>query len=241
MLEGVGRSERVVIARHGVPTAVPVRASEVTPDSLKDRRAPPPEAVLAPMTDDELDGWNAEVKPALLDTHARVRVLTADAKPPDTAKEAILRAPLASVCAISLYQIGQGLRLVKLEAMAPLARELVDIASKDGVYLTLLNLLQAVKAWLLDWTHRDPFDRIIAAVALGENATIVSSDSAFDALGDVTRSGSGPRSVPVSDGLEHRQPLKSAGQGVRHGARPIDELLPGQEIEVPRQQVELPR
>jgi PIN domain nuclease of toxin-antitoxin system len=40
-----------------------------------------------------------------------------------------------------------------------------------------------MKAALLDWDHRDPFDRMIAAVALQERVAVVSADAAFEAVG----------------------------------------------------------
>ena len=39
----------------------------------------------------------------------------------------------------------------------------------------------------LDWTNRDPWDRIIGATALREGARLVSSDSAFDELSGIER------------------------------------------------------
>lgn len=61
LLEAVERGERVVIARHGVPAAelVPVPASQVKFGSLKGKLNPPPDAFLAPMSDEELDEWGA--------------------------------------------------------------------------------------------------------------------------------------------------------------------------------------
>ena len=37
----------------------------------------------------------------------------------------------------------------------------------------------------MDWSHRDPFDRLLAATALRRNLPIVSADAVFD--GVVTR------------------------------------------------------
>lgn len=35
---------------------------------------------------------------------------------------------------------------------------------------------------MLDWPHRDPFDRLIAATAVELRCSLVSKDTAFDAL-----------------------------------------------------------
>lgn len=40
----------------------------------------------------------------------------------------------------------------------------------------------ALVAGGLDWVHRDPFDRMLAAVAMVEGWTLVTRDPAFDSL-----------------------------------------------------------
>ena len=61
LLEAVERGERVVIARHGVPTAelVPVRGAGARIGSLKDRLSPPPDTFLAPLSEDDLADWES--------------------------------------------------------------------------------------------------------------------------------------------------------------------------------------
>jgi PIN domain nuclease of toxin-antitoxin system len=39
----------------------------------------------------------------------------------------------------------------------------------------------------LDWSHKDPFDRMLAAQAVLEDATLVSADAAFDSAPGVRR------------------------------------------------------
>jgi PIN domain nuclease of toxin-antitoxin system len=39
-----------------------------------------------------------------------------------------------------------------------------------------------IRARSLDWDHKDPFDRMIAAQALIEGAVLISADSVFDTL-----------------------------------------------------------
>jgi PIN domain nuclease of toxin-antitoxin system len=45
-----------------------------------------------------------------------------------------------------------------------------------------LDAAIAILAAKLDWSHRDPFDRLIAATAMQLKAALISSDAAFDAL-----------------------------------------------------------
>ena len=39
----------------------------------------------------------------------------------------------------------------------------------------------------MDWAHRDPFDRLIAATALSEGGMLASKDAAFDELEGLNR------------------------------------------------------
>ncbi|WP_271952259.1 type II toxin-antitoxin system VapC family toxin [Ruegeria faecimaris] len=127
------------------------------------------------------------MKPVVLDTNALAMVLTDDRRLPDEIRTTISNAPRTSISAISFYEIGQKVRLGKWDAMAKFAPDLVEIVVADGFDLISLSPDQAVRASLLEWSHRDPFDRMIAAVAIGENAHLASSDAAFDELKDVTR------------------------------------------------------
>ncbi|MCL2454815.1 MAG: type II toxin-antitoxin system VapC family toxin [Micrococcales bacterium] len=45
----------------------------------------------------------------------------------------------------------------------------------------------ALAAGRLDWTHKDPFDRMLAAQAVATGATVVSADTVFDTFPAVTR------------------------------------------------------
>lgn len=59
LLEAVARGERVVITRHGIPAAelIPARPSRLRLGSLEGVVAPPPDAFLAPMSEEELQDW----------------------------------------------------------------------------------------------------------------------------------------------------------------------------------------
>ena len=127
------------------------------------------------------------MKPVLLDTNAFAMVLTDDARLPVRAKDAILQASSTSVSAITFYEIGQKVRLGKWDAMTPFVERLVDIASEDGFDLISVNPMIALAATLLEWSHRDPFDRMIAATTISEGLHLVSSDEAFDQLEGMTR------------------------------------------------------
>ncbi|WJY20956.1 PIN domain-containing protein [Fontisubflavum oceani] len=56
-------------------------------------------------------------------------------------------------------------------------------AVEDGFEILPLTASAASTAARLDWVHRDPFDRMIAAVSLEERLDLLSSDRAFDDIG----------------------------------------------------------
>ena len=58
-----------------------------------------------------------------------------------------------------------------------------DRADGDGLDLLPLSPSAALAAALLDWDHRDPFDRMIAGVVRQEDLLLLSADAAFDGLG----------------------------------------------------------
>jgi PIN domain nuclease of toxin-antitoxin system len=67
--------------------------------------------------------------------------------------------------------------------MVPFAAGLLDRATADGFDLQPLSPSAALAAALLDWEHRDPFDRMIAVVARQEDLLLIAADTAFDGLG----------------------------------------------------------
>jgi PIN domain nuclease of toxin-antitoxin system len=54
---------------------------------------------------------------------------------------------------------------------------------KQGCLVIPVTAGHAARVESLPWVHRDPFDRILAAVCLVEGCSIVSSDRVFDSYG----------------------------------------------------------
>jgi PIN domain nuclease of toxin-antitoxin system len=119
----------------------------------------------------------------LLDTGPFAMALTDDPRLPACVRARLGSADRVALSVISFYEIGQKVRLGKWPAMAPFAAGLVEQARADGYDLIALSPAAASAAAGMDWDHRDPFDRIIAAVAQAEGLPIVSPDTAFDAIG----------------------------------------------------------
>ncbi|MGT2516638.1 type II toxin-antitoxin system VapC family toxin (plasmid) [Sphingomonas panni] len=118
----------------------------------------------------------------LLDTHAWAWSMTADPRLSNTAIAAIEQAETVSISAISLFEIGQKVRLGKWPEMAPFLNQLIALAHEQGGRLAEVSPEASLLAATLAWDHRDPFDRLIAATAITRGLGLVSTDVVFDDL-----------------------------------------------------------
>lgn len=118
----------------------------------------------------------------LLDTHAWTWSLTADTRLSTAATAALEQAETVSISAISLFEIGQKVRLGKWPEMHPFLDRLILLAGEQGGHLVAVSPDASLLAARLEWEHRDPFDRIIAATAITRGLPLISADRAFDGL-----------------------------------------------------------
>ncbi|RYF05157.1 MAG: type II toxin-antitoxin system VapC family toxin [Oxalobacteraceae bacterium] len=118
----------------------------------------------------------------LLDTHAWAWSMTADVRLSATATGAMEQAETVFISAISLFEIGQKVRLGKWSEMAPFLDRLIALAQEQGGRLAEVSPEVSLLAATLAWDHRDPFDRLIAATAITRGLVLVSIDVAFDDL-----------------------------------------------------------
>jgi PIN domain nuclease of toxin-antitoxin system len=118
----------------------------------------------------------------LLDTHTWAWSLTVDPRLPKRSRSAIENAATRFVSAISFYEIAQKVRLGKWPIMERYIADLPVAAELQGLSAVRVTAEIASIAGLLDWAHRDPFDRILAATALVMGVDFVSADTAFDAV-----------------------------------------------------------
>ncbi len=89
------------------------------------------------------------------------------------------------LCSISFYEILQKVRLGKWDEMRPFAENLLALAYLQRTEILPIDGDISVRAATLQWMHRDPFDRLIAATAIRHALPLVSIDKAFDGI--VTR------------------------------------------------------
>ena len=120
--------------------------------------------------------------PVLLDTHAIAWAIRDDPALSEGARRAITNADAVLVSPASFYEIGQKVRLGRWPEMAPHIGTLPERLAEDGALVAPLTPAIALHASLMDWDHRDPFDRLIAATAEITGAQLVSRDAAFDGL-----------------------------------------------------------
>jgi len=118
----------------------------------------------------------------LLDTHAWAWSLNDDSRLSATARARIGQASTIFVSPITFYEIGQKVRLGKWPQMAPLVDSLAERLADQGGKIARLEPEICLRAGVMDWAHRDPFDRLLAATALHFKLSIVSADPAFDGI-----------------------------------------------------------
>jgi PIN domain nuclease of toxin-antitoxin system len=118
----------------------------------------------------------------LLDTHIWAWSLTNDRRITDRALGELAKAQTILVSAISFFEIAQKVRLGKWPEMAPYVDRLSDLLERQRGIATALEASDSLLAGTMEWPHRDPFDRLLAASALRRGIAIVSADPVFDAV-----------------------------------------------------------
>ncbi|MFS8111694.1 type II toxin-antitoxin system VapC family toxin [Rhizobium jaguaris] len=124
------------------------------------------------------------MKSLLLDTHAWAWSLTADERLSAKATALIQKAESVFVSPITLFEVGQKVRIGKWPEMEPFANKLAKLLEEQGGRVAALTPAICLNAAMLEWDHRDPFDRLIAATAMENNMPLISVDEVFDGLAD---------------------------------------------------------
>ena len=116
----------------------------------------------------------------LLDTHAWIWSLMESARLGGRVKTAILEADAIYVSPISVYEVVRKAALGEWPEIVP---NIDALLTEQQTVSAPFTRAVAARAGALDWTHRDPFDRIIAATAVEMGWELISKDPEFDALG----------------------------------------------------------
>jgi PIN domain nuclease of toxin-antitoxin system len=108
--------------------------------------------------------------------------LTNDRRITDRALKEMATAQTILVSAVSFFEIALKVRLGKWPEMAPYVDRLADLLERQRGIATALEAADSLMAGTMEWPHRDPFDRLLAASALRRGIAIVSADAVFDAV-----------------------------------------------------------
>lgn len=112
----------------------------------------------------------------LLDTHVVIWWVEADPRISRRWLESILDdANSVFVSAASAWEI----EIKKRQGRLPFEPTVIDVASEYGFELLPMSASDGISAGSLDWDHRDPFDRMLAAQSRDHSMVLVTGDSAF--------------------------------------------------------------
>ncbi len=121
---------------------------------------------------------------ALLDTHAFLWRVADSARLSGPARGAIAdESNDIAVSAVSAWEIATKFRIGKLPGCDALALDVASHIAGHGFEELAIDVADAACAARLPGSHRDPFDRMLAAQALAHNVPMVSVDSVFDGFG----------------------------------------------------------
>lgn len=116
----------------------------------------------------------------LLDTHALLWSLTEPARLGRRARTAIEdRGVSIHVSAVSALELATKHRLGKLPQAWPVIEGFDRHRERLGGEELPITTPHALLAGSLEWEHRDPFDRLLAAQSLVEGLPLVTKDAAF--------------------------------------------------------------
>jgi PIN domain nuclease of toxin-antitoxin system len=83
------------------------------------------------------------------------------------------------VSVVSIWEMGMKFRRGKWSEIEAILNDPAGCIAGEGMMPLPVTLMHARAAGLLDWDHGDPFDRMLAAQAIAEDATLVTADRAF--------------------------------------------------------------
>ena len=122
------------------------------------------------------------VKALLLDTHTWAWSLAGSDRLSKSAVAAINGTDNVLVSPISFFEIAQKVRLGKWPEMEPFIERMPGLLAQQGGVVADFDPAICIAAGMMDWAHRDPFDRLLAATAMLGKLPLVSADSIFDGI-----------------------------------------------------------
>lgn len=119
----------------------------------------------------------------LLDTHVLLWALGAPHRLPEPVRSALAdRRTTLLVSAASAFEIATKHRLGRLPGASALVHQFDQQVERLGADPLPISAQHAIAAGSLDWAHRDPFDRMLAAQAMSDGLELVTADPAFSGV-----------------------------------------------------------
>ncbi len=120
----------------------------------------------------------------LLDTNVLLWWYAADGMLSPAARDLLSdSSTIGLVSAASAWEICTKVRIGKLSTAAPLCQDYSAALSKNRFQPLAITVEHGRLAGRLPGTHKDPFDRMLAAQALTEGIPLVTNDAAFAEFG----------------------------------------------------------
>lgn len=122
-------------------------------------------------------------RPLLLDTHVFAWWMGAPERIGAEVQAAIM-APgsVVLISVASIWEMALKHRRGRWPEAAAIVADPAGQLAAEQMRALPISLAHARGAGVLDWTHGDPFDRMLAAQAIAEDATLITADRAFAAL-----------------------------------------------------------
>lgn len=121
----------------------------------------------------------------LLDTHTILWMVSDDRRLSARARRTLESAPRLCWSVVSLWEIGIKLSLDRpgFQLGPGWARRIPEEMSRNGIERLDLAPDHCDRVSRLPWHHRDPFDRLLIAMAAAEELGVIGADETFDRYG----------------------------------------------------------
>ncbi|KUF10862.1 type II toxin-antitoxin system VapC family toxin [Pseudoponticoccus marisrubri] len=123
-----------------------------------------------------------ELSTVLLDTHTWVWSLFKPSELSRPARDVIESARTVYVPPCSFHEITAKHRSGKWPEVGGIVDRLPQLLRAQGGLVAPYTAEMAMLSGGMDWAHKDPFDRMIAATAIEIACPVISKDAAFDGL-----------------------------------------------------------
>lgn len=128
-------------------------------------------------------GGGVTARTVLLDTHALFWLVASPGRIPEATLEVLGHEETAIlVSAASAWELATKHRLGKMPEAAPLLANWKTDIERLWAQEISMSTQDALRAGALEWAHRDPFDRMLAAQAMALTVPLVSGDPVMRTL-----------------------------------------------------------